>query len=183
MKQRINILLLGALVMLSGCVLTKKQRERYLTRNCSVKDSVVLVDKIVLKDTTVFITTQGPIQYLENPCKALCDSLGNLKPFEITKKENGIVGTIKSVGNSIAFNCKADSLEAIIRGLQEHTRTLTQKSSIVKWVECDKDHVTGTQWYWIRTGQWLLGFLALQILIGIGSIYLPFLKILYLFKF
>lgn len=91
------------------------------TDSTLIKDSTVekTIERIKLKDTTIFITLPGPIQYLENPCANLCDSLGKLKPFTHTEKKNGIKSTVTTVGNVIEFNCEADSLKQVIKGLQE----------------------------------------------------------------
>jgi hypothetical protein len=131
--------------------------------HCPVKDSVSYVTKteVKYKDTTIYITQQGPIQYLENPCKLLCDSLGNLKKFEITKKENGIIGTIKSVGNTIAFDCKADSLAkelaALIKIIQE-SKVKEQTKTLPPVVT---NELTKLQGFWIISSQiwWLLAII------------------------
>jgi hypothetical protein len=125
----IGFLILIFIIALTGCSYEKRLNK--WCKRCTVKDSVSYKEVIKLKDTIIYITKAGPIQYLENPCKFLCDSFGNLKPFEIKKKENGIIGTIKSVGNSISFDCKADSLEAIIKGLREKEITKTETKTVI----------------------------------------------------
>lgn len=104
------------------------------TDSVSIIDSssVEVVEKIKVKDTTIFINVPGPIQYIPNPCSELCDSLGNLKPFNRTDSKNGIKSEIKTVGNVLVFDCKTDSLQAVIRILQkevEITKTKLQKKS------------------------------------------------------
>ena len=147
-----------AVLLLSSCVSEKKRAQ--ICNTCPIKDSIVFKETIKLKDTIIYIDQPGPIQYLENPCKILCDSLGNLKKFEIKKKENGITGTIKSVGNSIAFDCAADSLQAVIKGLQEKETFKSEKNNIVRYEDCKRDHRNGfdgfCKWYFFITAAFLL---------------------------
>lgn len=135
MKQIALISIL--LVFLVSCV-TEKQRSK-ICQECPAR--IEIHDSIIetLHDTTIYLTVEGPVQYLENPCANLCDSLGHLKPFEVKKKENGIIGTIRSVGNSIAFDCKADSLEAVIKGLKDRLVFHDQRKDIVKYVPCTNE--------------------------------------------
>lgn len=170
MRNLLYILLLFTLV---SC-------KAYKERICS-ECPVVTKDVIIKKDTTIFKTdtikipfaVQGPIQYLENPCKALCDSLGRLKPFEIKKKTNGITGTIKSVGNSIAFDCKTDSLIEIIK-TRDRTISILENKQDTKVIQeqCKREHLTKMDSYWIITGRWLFGLLILIILIKLFKTYL-----------
>lgn len=156
--RKLKSLTLAAVVLiavLSSCV----SKRLKICRTCAIKDSIVFKEVIKLKDTTVYITLHGPTQYLENPCAHLCDSFGNLKPFEVKKKANGIVGTIKSVGNSLAFDCDADSLEAIIRDLEE--RTIVKSNTITRLAACDKEHRSSFDgfcrwWLYISAGICLL---------------------------
>lgn len=152
------------IVALSSCSYDKRLAK--WCGRCTVKDSIVYKEIIKKKDTTLYITTPGPIQYLENPCAHLCDSFGNLKPFEIKKKTNGIVGTIKSVGNSIAFNCDADSLRAVIRGLEE--KTIVKSEAITRFADCNKEHRTSfdgfTRWWFYITAGLLLLFIGFKVL-------------------
>lgn len=165
--MRVLILTLLSLIFFSSCKLIEKNHQR-ICNGCPVKDSIVYIDQVKLHDTTIYITEQGPIQYLENPCKKLCDSLGNLKPFEIKKKENGIVGTIKSVGNSIEFDCKDDSLQAVIRGLIDRNRITKEKVNSVKEIPCDKEHRTSfdgfTRWWFYITGALLILYITWRVL-------------------
>jgi hypothetical protein len=176
--------LLLVLTIFSSCVLTKKQKNNFLAKYCERKDSVVYIkrDSIVLKDTTVYIPTivNTPI-YLENPCKELCDSLGNLKPFSKTETKNGLKSTVKSVGNVLVVECETDSLKAKIQYLEHHIIDI-EKSHTENTVQkpCELEHRTkfdGFTWWWF----WITaGILALFILIKFGKsylkAYLPFLK-------
>ena len=185
MKQVANFLLtLLVLVTMTQCVLTKKQKDNFLAKYCERKDSIVYVkkDSIVFKDTTIYIPTivNTPI-YLENPCKLLCDSLGNLKPFIKTEKKGGLKSTIKSVGNVLVVECETDSLKARIQYLEHHTIDI-EKSHTENTVQkpCELEHRTkfdGFTWWWF----WITAsILALFILIKLGKTYLkaylPFIK-------
>lgn len=176
-----------------GCMVNHKgeltpKGQNFIATHCKGEDSTSHSDKTTILFDTVEIPypVAGPVQYLENPCKYLCDSLGNLKPFYETKKTNGITGTIRSVGNSIAFDCKTDSLKYIIETQKRVIDTFSSEKTVIK-EPCDKEHVTGTQWMWIRLGQVFSGFIILQCLIRIITaawpITRPFLNWAYLFKF
>lgn len=120
------------------------------------KDSLIYKDKIVPHDTTIYITQRisEPI-YLDSPCKDLCDSLGKLKIFDIKKKSNGITSEVKSVGNSIEFECKADSLSQVITILQ-HEKTTVSHTENTRTIETNK--LTKLQGFWIISGYlfWIL---------------------------
>lgn len=141
------------LTFLSSCITEKKRQKICL--ECPVKIEKEVHDSIIekLKDTTIYITTQGPTQYLENPCKNLCDSLGKLKPIKVEAKKNGIKSTIKTVGNSLVVECETDSLKAVIRGLKETIRI--RKEQEVKEVPvCHLEHKTWFDeltfwWFWV----------------------------------
>jgi hypothetical protein len=173
-----------ALLFFSGCVLTDNQKKRFLENNCQGNDSVRTVIKIekVRHDSTVYITNPGPIQYLENPCKLLCDSLGNLKPFKpFTKKENGSRGTVSKVGNSISFKCDIDSAAVAFSWNDTHTwkDEFSHTESTIK-EDCELEHRTDfdvikSWWFWITAC-----YYSLKLLLKFGKTYfrsyLPFLK-------
>lgn len=178
----ISLLLLS--VTMTQCVLTKKQKNRFLAKYCERKDSIVYVkrDSIVVKDTTVYIPTivNTPI-YLENPCKELCDSMGNLKSFSKTETKNGLKSTVKSVGNVLVVECETDSLKARIQYLEHHIIDV-ERSHTENTVEkpCELEHTSkfdGFTWWWF----WItVSILALWILTKVAKTYLkaylPFLK-------
>lgn len=114
---RIAILLL----ILTSCVATKKQRERFLANNCEHNDSTVTIveDRIVYKDTTIYISQEGEPIYFTNPC----DSLGHLKDINTTTNKGGIKSSVKTIGNSLVFNCATDSLKARITWLEHDLKT------------------------------------------------------------
>lgn len=132
------IIIASVFLFLQSCI-TEKKRQK-ICNTCAVKDSISYKEIIKLKDTIIYRDIAGPVQYLENPCKLLCDSLGKLKPFEIKTKKNGLISTIKSVGNSIAVDCSADSLKLVISGLKETVRDYSSRKSVIRYVECTKKH-------------------------------------------
>lgn len=184
---------LVAFFIFSSCMTNRKgelttKGQNFIATYCKGEDSTSHSDKTTIIFDTIQIPypVAGPVQYLENPCANLCDSLGRLKPFEIKKKTNGITGTIRSVGNSIAFDCKTDSLKYIIETQKRIIDNFSSEKTVIK-EPCDKEHITGTQWMFIRLGQILSGFIILQCLIRIITaawpITRPFLNWAYLFKF
>src|SRR5690349_6230086 len=61
-------------------------------------------DSIVYRIDTVKIPIAGkpgPVIYLENPCKLLCDSMGRLKNVNIVTKKNGQTLNFVSVGSGL----------------------------------------------------------------------------------
>jgi hypothetical protein len=146
-KQYSYLLIISLLVVISSCVVTKKQKENFLAKHCERKDSISYVrkDSIVYKDSLIYIPQiiNTPI-YLENPCKLLCDSLGHIKKVNIVTSKGGLKSTLKTVGNSLIFECETDSLKARIKWL-EHNLTITEKSHTENTVKipCELKHRTG----------------------------------------
>lgn len=152
----------------------------FIAQHCKGEDSTSRSDKTTITHDTVEIPypVAGPVQYLENPCKDLCDSLGNLKPFFVTKKTNGITGTIRSVGNSIAFDCKTDSLKYIIE-TQKRVIDTFEKSKTVIQEPCKREHITKWEgftfwWFWITAGLFALILIG-KVLKAYFKIQVPFL--------
>ena len=127
-----KVSLLVLVVLLTSCASHRLKICATCQTATIVKDSIVTI----LKDTTIYISRKGDTITLANPCATLCDSFGNLKPFEIKKKKNGIVSTLKAENNKLTFDCAADSLEAIIKGLRETTTTHSE----VKTVTIEKQY-------------------------------------------
>jgi hypothetical protein len=169
MKKFNYLLIITLLVVISSCVVTKKQRENFLAKHCQRNDSISYVrkDSIVYKDSLVEIPKiiNTPI-YLENPCKLLCDSLGNLKKVNIVTNKTGLKSTVKTIGNSLIFECETDSLKARIKWL-EHNLTITEKSHTENTVQvpCELKHRTSfdgfCRWYFFIT------FAIILLLLGI----------------
>ena len=173
MKKKYNYLLIISLFMvISSCVLTKKQKENFLAKHCERKDSISYVrkDSIVYKDSLIYVPKiiNTPI-YLENPCKLLCDSLGNLKKVNITTNKGGLKSTVKTLGNGLIIECETDSLKARIKWL-EHNLTITEKSHTENTIKipCELKHRTGfdsfCRWYFFITFSLILIILALRFL-------------------
>lgn len=160
---------------LFSCISEKKRLK--ICRTCAVKDSISYVEKekIVLKDTTIFTTIAGPTQWLENPCKNLCDSLGNLIPFKKEKKSNGLKSTIKSVGNSIEVDCDADSLKNVIGYYEKQLEKVkTQQTTVVS--RCELEHRNKFDgftfwWFWITAI-----IIVIYLLFKLLKTKLPFIK-------
>ena len=156
----------------------------FIATHCKGFDSTSTTDNTTVLFDTVMVPYMvwGETVYLENPCKELCDSLGRLRPVNVIKRANGITSSVKKVGNSLVFNCKTDSLMYVIETQKRVINTFESERVVIQ-EPCKKEHITGTQWMWIRLGQWMSLFFALQVLIRIASIYVPFLKVLYVFKY
>jgi len=132
------IVILGFFI--ASCV-TEKQRLK-ICSNCPVRDSIITKETIKIKDTTIFVTQViSTPTYLENPCSLLCDSLGNLKPFFLKEKKNGITKTITTENNTLKIDCKADSLEVVLNGLiterskvsETHSTRIIEKFRTTQW--------------------------------------------------
>jgi hypothetical protein len=177
MKKRLKVIIIfilaiAGLILLSRCVATKKQKENFLAKHCERKDSISYVrkDSIVYKDSLIYIPQiiNTPI-YLENPCKLLCDSLGNLKKVNIVTNKGGLKSTVKTLGNGLIFECETDSLKARIKWL-EHNLTIIEKSHTENTVQvpCELKHRTGfdgfCRWYFFITFSLILIVLALRFL-------------------
>lgn len=172
MKDKVIIFVIAVFLMLSSCVATKKQKANFLAKYCERKDSISYVrkDSIVVKDSLVYIPTiaNTPI-YLENPCKLLCDSLGNLKNVNITTSKGGLKSTVKTLGNGLIFECETDSLKARIQWL-EHNLTIAEKSHTENTVKipCELKHTTSfdgfCRWYFFITFAFILLALGLRFL-------------------
>jgi len=165
MKKLNKIVILLIVIFFTQCVATKRQKDNFLSKYCERKDSIVVVkkDSIVYKDSLIYIPTvvNTPI-YLENPCKLLCDSLGNLKHFSKTTTKGGLKSTVKSVGNVLVVECETDSLKARVQWL-EHRITLDKYSHTENTVKkiCELEHRNKFDgftfwWFWITAAILLL---------------------------
>lgn len=98
------------IIFVCSCV-TQKQRERICNGCKTVSiDSLKTFEKIVLKDTTIYVSSDPVIQYIQSPC----DTLGKLKPFDIVKYNKGVKSIVKSIGGVLVVVCEVDSLKARI---------------------------------------------------------------------
>lgn len=158
MKKLSKIFIVLIVIIFTQCVATKRQKDNFLSKYCERKDSLVVIkkDSVVYKDSLIYIPTvvNTPI-YLENPCKLLCDSLGNLKHFSKTTTKGGLKSTVKSVGNVLVVECETDSLKARVQWL-EHRITLDKYSHTENTVKkiCELEHRNKFDgftfwWFWI----------------------------------
>ncbi len=156
MKKLNKLWVILLLITFTQCVLTKKQKNRFLEKYCTTKDSISYVykDSIVFRDTTISIPyiVNEPI-YLENPCSELCDSLGRLKKFYKSTSNRGLKSTVQSVGNSLVIKCETDSLKARIQWL-EHYISTSSTSVTTQVSACTEPHQTKFTgftfwWFWI----------------------------------
>lgn len=178
------ILLIFVSIALTNCVATRKQKARFLSKYCERKDSISYIkkDSIVYRDSLVLVDNiiNTPI-YLENPCKLLCDSLGRLKPIDITKSKGGLKSNVKTFGHGLIITCQTDSLKTRITWL-ERQLTITENSHTENTVKqiCELEHRTkwdGFTWYWfIITASILAIYILIKIFKGYLKAYLPFLK-------
>jgi hypothetical protein len=155
--QKLLLLLLS--LSLFSCI-TEKQRLK-ICNSCATKtDSKDSVSVVEHWDTVKLAPIAGPVQYLENPCKTLCDSLGRLIPFKNTQTKNGIKSTVKSVGNSIVIECETDSLKAYIQVLKEKYTFSRKHDAEVKFLPCKNERTRfdgfAYWWFFITAGLILL---------------------------
>lgn len=144
-------------------------KNHYLQKYCKESDSVATHDVTTIEFDTLKIPypVQGETVYLQSPC----DSLGKLKPINITKTKNGITSSIKSIGNTLVFDCKEDSLMYIIETQKRVIETFEKDTKIVQ-EDCKREHLTKLDSFWIITGRWLLGILIAYILLRVFKTYL-----------
>ena len=118
--------------------------------------------KTVTKYDTTYIEVQGPIEYLENPCQWLCDSLGHLKPFTSVSKRNGIKQSLTTKGNVLIQRCDVDSLlqvNEILTIENNHYRNTVKEVPV-----CYKPHLTKWDSFWRILGEFFTGCLALYVI-------------------
>lgn len=130
MKKLLTII--SAIVLLSSCAAHRAR----ICKTCPVvierKDSVVYVPDTVLIQLP---GRQGPTVYLDNPCKLLCDSLGNLKPVKITQQKNGQILHINTLGGGLNITSETKDTTAKAPVMKEKHYS-SDKSVVVK---CDNE--------------------------------------------
>lgn len=153
------------MVLFSSCV-TEKQRQRICAGCKTVStDSVIYKTKEVLKDTFIYVDSPPVIQYIKNPC----DSVGNLKDFEIIKYENGVKNIVSAIGGVLVSRCDVDSLKARIHFLE---RTVTDKTKSVQVKEVTTNLLTGFQKFCIKFFWIICGLFTIFVIYKIIRIYL-----------
>lgn len=190
-NDTIGAIIIGILLTLclSSCM-TNRHGElttkgiNFIALHCKgeTKTEISFKDSLVYRDTTIQLPPDSSWYRLY----LACDS-GKVKIQGVTTKAGKKVYTAFNLKNNVLTSvCKIDSSEVTAKWLENHKSKNTKSSEkIVIKEPCDKDHISGTQWAFIRIGQWLLGFILFQVLIRWLSIYpvLKWLKILYVFKF
>lgn len=153
-------------MLITSCGVLKNH---YLQKYCKESDSIATRDVTTIEYDTIKIpySVQGETIYLQSPC----DSLGKLKPVNITKTKNGITSSVKSIGNTLVFDCKEDSLMYIIETQKRVIETFEKDTKIVQ-EDCKREHLNKTDSFWIITGRWLLGLLIAYILLKVFKTYL-----------
>lgn len=154
MKLKNLLLVFGSCLTLSSCLTQKKIDE--ICSRCPVirKDSII---EKVIHDTIALPPIQGATVYKDSPC----DSLGRLKPFEVTGSKNGIKTTVKSVGNTIVGESEAYNLKVPVT--HKETSSFQKETKII--YKCEKEHRTKfdgfTFWFfWIVSGLVALSLLG-----------------------
>lgn len=171
-----SALILILACILSSCVATKNQRERFLRENCTIASKSEIKDTTTRKETvktdTFYKSVTGPIRYFASPCEKLCDSVGNLKPFKEISRKNGITQSIETFGNVLIQKCDGDSIAEINKQLTielDHFRS--EKSEIQIHDNCKLAHLTDKDIFWRMIGIRLSIILALYIFLRILKIY------------
>lgn len=124
MKNLLSLLI--SIFLLTSCVVTQKQRDKFCGNSCPekivIKDSIVKT--IEYRDTTIYVSTPAITYTIENPC----DSTGKLKEFTKTEKKYGIKINVVSKNNKLVITCEADSLKQVIKALNERVTASRYKS-------------------------------------------------------
>jgi hypothetical protein len=115
------LIVLISIVLATSCVSQRKRIE--ICGTCPVE--TVEVYKEIVRDTVIYVTAQGETKYLDNPCADLCDSLGNLKPFEKTIESKGKKVVLYTQGNKLAVRADLDSSEIQLE-VRHVTKTVVQ---------------------------------------------------------
>jgi hypothetical protein len=98
----------SVLIIATSCISERGLNRLCASRCASIKDSIRIQDSVVVhyRDSIhVVEEKEGPLIIINNPC----DSLGNLKPFEIKETKNGITTSVKSDGKKITSNCHEEA--------------------------------------------------------------------------
>lgn len=136
------LLVLMSIILATSCVSQRKRIK--ICGTCPVEIHEVI--KETLRDTVIYVTEQGETKYLDNPCADLCDSLGNLKPFERSIESEGRKVVIYTQGNKLAVRADLDSNETHLE-VRHITKTVIQTTQ----GECVKTRLMKIQswFFWI----------------------------------
>lgn len=177
----VGIGILLFILVCTSCMTNRKgelteRGKNFIALHCKGEDSIVHTDNTIVLFDTVNVEhyTQGPIQYITSPC----DSLGQLKPINITKKFNGITGVVKAVGNSLIFDCHTDSLMVIIETQKRVINTFESNKTVIQ-KPCALEHIGKWEgftfwWFWITFGLIAL-IIILKVIKAYFKVQVPFL--------
>ena len=136
------------LLLLSSCAAHRAKICKTCTLNQITTTDTIRTETVRI-DTLVFET--------ENPCKELCDSAGNLKPFSRDLKSDK--------GKAIVLYTRNNKLN-----VKESDTVKTEYKTIVKTItrefpsRCDKEHLTKCKSFFIVSGK--IAWVIILILIG-----------------
>jgi hypothetical protein len=132
-----------------GCITEKKRRE--ICNTCT--SSSIKKDSVVYRIDTFDILIpgkDGPVIYLDNPCKDLCDSLGRLKQISTTTKKNNQVITIKNNNGKLVIESSTKDT-TVNKTLGRKEVFSSETKTDIKWEKCNKTHKTSfdgfTNWF------------------------------------
>ena len=113
--------LLVLIILNSGCITQRKCNERYppsVSDSTYVRDTfIMIVDTVVVPGETVTIRDTVP-----------CPELN----FSKTVKKNHVTAKVVIKNGKIDFECKADSLEALLNTIRKERVTTRTRSSVSK---------------------------------------------------
>jgi len=125
-------------LVLFGCITEKRRQEicNTCTSQSNKKDSVVY--RIDTLDVLI-PGEDGPVIYLDNPCKELCDSFGKLRNVNIITKKNNQIIKIKTQGNGLnIIGQTKDTIRKTTIGTKQVFST--DKRTDIKWIDCKREH-------------------------------------------
>lgn len=131
-------------LLLTSCITEKKRQE--ICNNCPGKSK----DSTIIKTVTVPVNVPGapgPTVYLENPCKLLCDSLGNLKKVNINITKGGQSLNINTIGGGLLVS--TSTKDTTIAAQVPQKEVYSAKESI-KYIPCQNERTAfdGFTRYW-----------------------------------
>lgn len=130
--MKLPIAILAVLLLFSSCAAYRAK----ICQTCPVvierKDSVVFVPDTVLIQLPGRL---GPTVFLDNPCKFLCDSLGNLKRVNITERKNGQILHINTLGGGL--NIVSETKDTTARAPVMKEKHYSSEKSVV--IKCDNE--------------------------------------------
>lgn len=169
MQKSIHIFLtyIAISVFLYGC--SYELRQAKWCKRCTLKDSVTVTIKEVIKEVTVR-DTMRLTAWLPNPCADLCDSLGSIKPA-FTKTVTTDKGTLAKLyvrNGGLAVSTGIDGIKP--KAAVTETTIATTKTVPAR---CELEHLSWWDQFWIKIGK---GVTALLLLVGLGWMALRLLK-------